>query len=138
MALYLACPYSVRSSAMQRDGGTLFEVVSSFAFKDYLATRKSIRLVRGHGGPTIARVQPFETERGLFFEYDGPLPDDWRGWSVRFAPTKFRRIGPRVFLLLAARLKHIALVSGDYDIPVYSQTRTTFKESHLASENLSV
>jgi phage head maturation protease len=116
-----AAPYGLQSTAIDRDGGLAYEILAPGCFAASLASRKAVRLRRGHGGPIISRVSPREDARGLWFEWDGELPADF-SFSVGFKAVRWERIGPQVFRLLEAKLKHIALLSGD-EVPVYPQTR---------------
>ncbi len=119
-----ACPYNQRSNMLQgSNGGLAQEILAPGCFAASLARRSSVRLHRGHRGPVIGKVRPFETEKGLFFEYGGELPADWTGFSVRLKAIRWKRIGPEVFLLQEAELKHIALLRGD-ETPAYPQTKT--------------
>jgi phage head maturation protease len=121
--IYLAAPYNRQSGPIEREGSLLTEIISPGCFGESLAQRARVKLLRGHGGGLICKVRPYEDERGLWFEWDGDLPEDFNGFSVRFNPERWSRVGPGCFRLNKARLRHIALLSSD-DIPAYPQTKT--------------
>lgn len=128
--IYLAAPYNLQSTALERDGCTLYEMLAPCCFAADLAPGNPVKLVRGHvrAGRSkaewiIARVHPFEMARGLFFRYDGELPADWSGFSVRLKPVRWERIGNSCFKLLEAKLRHIALLQHP-ERPAYPTTRT--------------
>lgn len=120
--IHCAAPYNVQSTPLHTDGDFAYETLSPGVFTASLARRPSVRLHRGHDGPMIGRVRPYETAEGLLFSWDGELPEDFRGFSVRFRMEEYRRIGPACFVLAKARLRHIAMLSGD-ERPAYPSTR---------------
>lgn len=131
----LAAPYGVQSTALEQDGGLLYEILHRGCFAACLATGLSVPLVRGHSRAgrkradwTIAQIKPFETERGLWFHFDGELPPDFTGFSLEFLPIRFRRIGNAAFLLQEGQLKRIALLQKP-DVPAYPSTFSYVKGS---------
>lgn len=127
----LAMPYGQMSVPLpDRAGEPAWEVVAPAAFAACLASGSLVPLVRGHnrGGRSkrrwiIDRVKCFEEPTGLYFDFDGTLPDNFSGFSIRFKPRRWKRIGPQTYRLTEAKLRHIALLVKP-DVPAYPSTFT--------------
>lgn len=125
---YLAVPYNMISTPIYAADGTLYEVIAPGCFD----LSRPVPLVRGHVRNRrdwiVGRVQCFSDERGVYFEFEGELPANFSGFSVRFKPLRWRRIGPQTIRLIEAKLRHIALLTKP-DSPVYPSTFSQMKGS---------
>jgi hypothetical protein len=133
----LAAPYGVQSGLVSTRG-YVYEVLAPGCFSAAIASGltpagRPIPLVRGHRRGSRKRrewivcdtqtgLRLWEDQRGLLFEAPGELPAGFTGVSVSLAPVRWERIGPQVFRLLEAGLRHIALLCGEQ--PAYPITRS--------------
>lgn len=133
----LVAPYNQMSDPIPRDGGSCHEIINPSCFAAAIQSGltpsgKPIALVRGHKRhgrkrrewvicDTRSGLKLIDSPQGLLIDFPGELPPGFSGFSVSLAPHTYRRIGNAAFRLLAAGIRHVALLT-ELDVPAYPST----------------